>query len=164
MSRRGRRYWLLKSEPHVFSYGDLERSPKRTTPWDGVRNYQARNFLRDELRPGDGVLFYHSSAKPMGIAGLAVVSSEPYPDPTQFERGHTYADPKSDPDDPRWYVVDVEAVRPVEPLITLAEIKANKKLAKMALVQRGSRLSVQPVRPAEWREVLRMAGVPHEKV
>ena len=164
MSRRARKYWLLKSEPHVFSYQDLEDAPKRTTLWDGVRNYQARNYLRDELHVGDGVLYYHSSAKPMGVVGVCVVASEPYPDPTQFEAGHKYQDPDSDPADPRWYVVDVRAVRPVEPMVTLADIKANPRLSEMVLVQRGSRLSVQPVRAAEWREVLKMAGVPRNAV
>lgn len=152
------RYWLLKSEPDVFSFDDLWKSKGRRTPWDGVRNYQARNFMRDDMRPGDGVLFYHSNAEPMGVAGIAEVASEPYPDPTQFDPADKHFDPKSKPEDPRWVLVDVRAVRKLPRTVPLAELKGEAKLSEMALCQKGSRLSVQPVTAAEWRHVLRMAG------
>lgn len=153
-----KKYWLLKSEPDVFSFDDLWAAPGRTTLWDGVRNYQARNFLRDEMQVGDGVLYYHSNADPMGIAGIAEVASEAYPDPTQFDPADPHHDPRSDPADPRWYVVDVRAVARLPRFVTLADLKAATKLKDMAVVQRGQRLSVQPVRAAEWREVLRLGG------
>ena len=154
-----RRYWLLKSEPDVFSFDDLQEAPAKRTLWDGVRNYQARNFLRDEMRVGDGVLYYHSNADPPGVAGVARVAREGYPDPTQFDPSDAHFDPESDPDDPRWYVVDVEAVVPAGRFVTLADIRAQAELGDMALVQRGQRLSVQPVTPEEWRVVLRLMGV-----
>lgn len=154
-----RRYWLLKSEPDVFSFDDLLAAKGRRTGWDGVRNYRARNFLRDELKVGDGVLFYHSNAKPPGVAGVAEVVREGYPDPTQFDPADPHFDPKSDPDAPRWFQVDVRAVTPLERPVSLEDLKANPKLAGMAVVQRGQRLSVQPVTAAEWRDVLRMGGV-----
>ena len=157
MPRRAKQYWLMKSEPDVFSYDDLERAKDRTTLWDGIRNYQARNFMRDEMRVGDGVLYYHSNAQPPGVAGLAEIASEPYPDPTQFDPKSKYHDPKSDPDDPRWILVDVRAVRPLERLVTLAELKAEPDLADMGVVQKGSRLSIQPVTAAEWKLVQKLA-------
>ena len=153
------RYWLMKSEPDVFSYDDLEKAPKKTTLWDGVRNYRARNFMRDDMKKGDGVLHYHSNAKPMGVAGIAKVVREGYPDPTQFDPKSKYFDEKSDPDDPRWHLVDIQAVAKCKTFIPLADMKANPKLADMMVTQRGSRLSVQPVSASEWREVLRMGGV-----
>jgi len=156
MSRR--RYWLLKSEPGSFSFEDLWAAKGRRTPWDGVRNYQARNLLRDELRPGDGVLFYHSNADPTGVAGLAEVASEPRPDPTQFDPADDHFDPQARPEDPRWWLVDVRAVQRLPRTVPLAELKAEPGLAAMAVCQRGSRLSVQPVTPAEWRLVQRLAG------
>lgn len=153
-----KRYWLMKSEPDVFSFEDLEASPKRTTCWDGVRNFQARNFMRDGMQKGDGVLFYHSNASPPGVAGLAEIASRAaYPDPTQFEPGHAHQDPKSDPGDPRWLMVDVRAVAALPRLVTLTELKANPALADMVVCQRGSRLSIQPVTEAEFREVQAMA-------
>lgn len=152
-------YWLMKSEPDVFSFDDLLQAPKKTTLWDGVRNYQARNLMRDEMKKGDGVLFYHSNAKPMGVAGVARVARESYPDPTQFDPRHKYHDPKADPDEPTWYLVDIQAVKPFEELVTLASLKENPRLADMVVCQKGSRLSVQPVRAPEWREVLRMGGL-----
>ena len=157
MPRRAKQYWLMKSEPDVFSYDDLERAKDRTTLWDGIRNYQARNFMRDEMRVGDGVLYYHSNAHPPGVAGLAEIASEPYPDPTQFDPRSKYHDPKSDPDDPRWVLVDVRAVRPLERFVTLAELKAEPGLADMGVVQKGSRLSIQPVTAAEWKLVQKLA-------
>jgi predicted RNA-binding protein with PUA-like domain len=153
------RHWLLKSEPESFSFDDLWRAPQRTTPWDGVRNHQARNMLRDELAPGDGVLIYHSSCEPPGVAGLAVVASEARVDPTQFDPRDEHVDPKSDPDDPRWWLVDVRAIAPLPRYVTLAELRAERALAGMALLRMGQRLSVQPVRAAEWRRVLELAGL-----
>ena len=152
------RYWLIKSEPSEFSFEDLRRAPGRRTAWDGVRNYQARNFMRDGMRKGDGVLFYHSNAEPSGVAGLAEVVREAYPDPTQFEVGHRHHDPGSDPASPRWLMVDVRALRSLPRVVGLDELKANPSLAGMAVVQRGSRLSITPVTHEEWLEVLRMAG------
>lgn len=153
-----RRYWLLKSEPDVYSFDDLLAAPNQTTLWDSIRNYQARNFMRDDMQVGDGVLFYHSNAKPPGVAGFAEVVSEPYPDPTQFDPEHKYFDPKSPRDNPRWILVDVRAVEPVEELVSLSALKADPRLADMAVVQKGSRLSVQPVTPDEWRVVRGLAG------
>lgn len=157
---RGRRYWLVKSEPEEFSFEALLAAPGRTTAWDGVRNYQARNTLRDEMAVGDEVLYYHSNASPPGVVGIARVASKSYPDATQFERGHAHEDPGSDPAAPRWWLVDVQAVRALPRLVSLDELKANPALAGMVLLQRGSRLSVQPVSAEHWREVLRMAEGP----
>lgn len=154
-----RNYWLMKSEPDVFSFEDLVQAPNRTTLWDGVRNYQARNFMRDGMSVGDGVVFYHSNAKPPGIAGFAEVASEPYPDPTQFDTEHKYFDPKSDPEKPRWILVDIRAVEAARALVPLQDLKEEPALDDMALCQKGSRLSVQPVSEAEWRVVRAMAGV-----
>ncbi len=157
-SKTQRRYWLMKSEPNVYSFDDLLSEPDGRTPWDSIRNYQARNFMRDDMRIGDLVLFYHSNAKPPGVAGLAVVASEPYPDPTQFDPNHKYHDPKSTPDQPRWILVDVAPFDRLPRFVSLDELKSNPKLAEMQVCQRGSRLSIQPVKPEEWREVLKMAG------
>ncbi len=156
--KRARQYWLLKSEPNVYSIDDLFAEPGGTTPWDSIRNYQARNFLRDSMAVGDYVLFYHSNAKPPGVAGLAKVASKSYPDPTQFDPDHKYFDAGSDPENPRWMLVDVAPLDRLPRFLPLDELKANPKLQDMALVQKGSRLSVQPVSGAEWREVLAMAG------
>jgi len=153
-----RRYWLLKSEPNAFSFQDLLDSPGQTTLWDGVRNYQARNMLRDDLQPGDGVLFYHSNANPPAVAGVAEVVRAGYPDPTQFDPKDSHFDAKSDPDNPRWFVVDVRARGAFEESVPLETLRATSKLTEMALLQKGQRLSVQPVRAAEWREVLALGG------
>lgn len=152
------KYWLMKSEPDVFSFDDLWSARGKRTCWDGVRNYQARNFLRDALKKGDGVLFYHSGTKPPGVAGLAEVVKEGYPDPTQFDPADAHHDPGSDPADPRWFMVDIRATKKLPTFVTLDALKANRKLGKMAVVQRGQRLSVQPVTTAEWNEVKRMGG------
>ena len=154
MATRKRRYWLLKSEPSSFSFDDLMAAPDRTTCWDGVRNYQARNFMRDDMKPGDLVFYYHSNAEPTGIAGVAEVVREAYPDHTAFDPASDYHDPKSDPDAPTWLMVDIRAVEPVEPVITLAELKATTGLDGMELLRRGSRLSVQPVSAEHWKRVL----------
>lgn len=153
-------HWLLKSEADVFSFADLVKAPKKTTHWDGVRNYQARNTLRDLMKKGDKVFFYHSSAEPTGIAGICEVVKEGYPDHTALDPKHDHFDPKSTPDAPIWMMVDVKAVRALPRLITLAELKGVKGLEKMVLLQRGSRLSVQPVTAMEWAIVCGLAGVP----
>lgn len=147
------KYWLMKSEPDVFSIQDLKK--KKTSGWDGVRNYQARNFMRDEMRVGDLVLFYHSNAEPPGIAGVARVSRESHPDPTQFEKKSEYFDPKATKEKPIWFMVEVEFVEEF-PLIPLDAIKKEKALANMPLVQKGTRLSVMPVKENEWKRVMEM--------
>ena len=149
-----RKFWLMKSEPDVFSIEDLRRAPRQTTCWDGVRNYQARNLLRDEIRRGDGVLFYHSSADPPGVAGEAVVVREGYPDPTAFDPDDHHFDPKSDRHHPTWYMVDVRFVRTARQLITLDRLKSIRALSTMLVVRRGIRLSVQPVAPREWDVIM----------
>jgi predicted RNA-binding protein with PUA-like domain len=154
--QRPRRYWLFKSEPDSYSFAQLQSD--RRTFWSGVRNYQARNLLRDEIRVDDGVLFYHSNAEPMAIVGTARVVANGYPDPTAFEPKSPYHDPDSDPSDPTWFVVDIECVAPFREPLTRERCKAEPALAEMVLLQRGSRLSVQPVTGAEWQTILRLAG------
>ena len=151
-----RRYWLMKSEPDTFSIDDLQRV--RTEPWNGVRNYQARNFMRDGMKVGDGVLFYHSNTAVPGIAGLATIASEAYPDPTQFDAKSDYYDGKSSREDPRWLLVDVAFERKFERVIPLDEIKARADdLGEdFALTRRGNRLSVLPVSAAQWKLLLAM--------
>ncbi len=153
------RHWLLKTEPGVFSFDDLLRAPKKRTGWSGVRNHQARNFMRDAMAVGDGVLIYHSSAEPTGVAGLARISAAARPDPTQFDARSEGYDPKSRREDPTWLEVEVEAVRALPRFVELATLKAHPGLAKMLVVQRGQRLSVQPVQPAEWALVLELGGL-----
>ena len=150
-----KRCWLMKSEPSVFSIDDLAQAG--TTAWEGVRNFQARNLLRDEVRKGDDVLFYHSSAEPSGVAGVARVASAAYPDPSQFDPGSEWYDARSTRDAPRWFVVDVKFVRKLPRVIPLAELKAHPALAEMVVTKKGSRLSVQPVTAAEFAAVLAMA-------
>lgn len=157
------RYWLMKSEPESFSWDDLRASPRRTTVWDGVRNYQARNLLRDEIRKGDGVLFYHSNASPPAVVGIATVARAGYPDPSQFDRKSKYHDPKSDPENPRWVVVDIRADRALKTPVGLPELRETRGLEEMVLLRRGSRLSVQPVTAAEWRIILRLGGLTPRK-
>lgn len=147
-------YWLMKSEPASFSVDDLARAPRKTTAWDGVRNYQARNMLRDEMRKGDQVFFYHSSCDVPGVAGIAAVARAGYPDATAFDPKHHHYDPESDPDDPTWFVVDVRLVRKLKRVITLDELRATRGLAGMQLLKRGNRLSVMPVSAQEWQRVL----------
>ena len=142
------RYWLMKSEPEAYGIDDLARD--KVTAWWGVRNYQARNFMRDQMQVGDGVLFYHSSCPEPGIAGLAEVASTAYPDRTQFDRKSPYYDPKSTPEEPRWVNVDVRVVRKTR-LVGLDELRAHAELANMRVLQRGNRLSITPVDPAEWK-------------
>lgn len=154
LGRMATRYWLLKSEPESFSIDDLARAPKQTTFWNGVRNYQARNLLRDDLQVGDGVIFYHSNADPAAAVGLAEVVRAGYPDATQFDEKSDYHDPDATPDAPRWFMVDIKFkekfLRPL-PLDLLRGIPA---LADMVLLRRGSRLSVQPVTSAEWKAIV----------
>ena len=146
-------HWLMKSEPSECSIDDLERAPAQTVPWVGVRNYQARNFMRDEMRVGDGVLFYHSSCAEPGIAGLAQVASAAYPDATQFDPTSHYFDAMSKADAPRWSQVDVKLARKTR-LLSLAEMRAAPSLASMRVLERGNRLSITPVTAGEWRAVL----------
>ena len=143
------RYWLMKSEPDECSIDDALAAPRRITPWSGVRNYQARNFMRDQMRPGDGVLFYHSSCADPGIAGIAEVAGAPYPDATQFDRKSDYYDPKAKKDRPRWFNVDVKALRKTR-LVPLAELRRHAPLAGMVLLRPGNRLSITPVSAAQW--------------
>jgi predicted RNA-binding protein with PUA-like domain len=143
-------YWLMKSEPSEFSIDDLAKAPKRSTPWFGVRNYQARNFMRDEMCIGDLAFFYHSSCPEPGIAGIVRISSAPYPDASQFDRKSPYYDPAAKRDAPRWFNVDVTLVEKTR-LVPLAELRAQRELETMRLLQRGNRLSITPVDPGEWK-------------
>lgn len=149
------RYWLMKSEPNEFGIVDLENRPKQTEPWDGVRNYQARNFMRDDMRAGDQVFFYHSNCAEPGIVGIASIAREAYPDPTAFDKKDPHYDPKSDPDKPRWFLVNVKFERELTRTITLKELKEHaEKLDGLALVRRGNRLSVMPISAAHWKFIL----------
>lgn len=154
----GGRYWLVKSEPDVFSIDDLARAKNRTTYWDGVRNYQARNTLRDLMKLGDRVLFYHSNASPPAIVGVAKIVQEGYPDSTAFDPQSDHFDPKSKPGNPTWYMVDIQFEQKFVQPLTLPMLKADSRLTGMELVRRGSRLSVQPVRADEFEIVLRLAA------
>lgn len=156
-------YWLFKSEPEVYSIDDLKR--EESCYWEGIRNYQARNFLRDEVKPGDQIFIYHSNAKDkngkpaMGIAGIAEVCKAGYPDHTAFDPKSKYYDPRSKPENPTWYMVDVKFVRKLDRLLSLQELKSQPELEKMMLVQTGSRLSIQPVRSSEWDIVLNLERI-----
>ncbi|MBL7664602.1 MAG: EVE domain-containing protein [Bacteriovoracaceae bacterium] len=151
--------WLIKSEPDVFSFENLMKSPKSTTCWHGVRNYQARNYMRDEMKLGDLVLYYHSNCDVPGVVGIAKVVKESYPDATAFEKKSDYFDPKATKENPRWFMVDVQAVAPMKQHVSLEDIKKNSKLSQMKLVQKGSRLSVQPVTESEFQEICKMGKV-----
>ena len=150
-------YWLMKSEPDEFSIDDLAKAPSKTAPWTGVRNYQARNFMRDRMRVGDGVLFYHSSCPEPGIAGIAEVASAAYPDATQFDPKSDYYDGKSPRGDPRWVHVDVRFVKKTR-LLPLEEMRNARGLQDMVTLRRGNRLSITPVTPSEWKTVLKLLG------
>ena len=145
-------YWLMKSEPDEMSIDDVLAAPAHTVPWFGVRNYQARNFMRDGMKVGDGVLFYHSSCPQPGIAGIAEVASAAYPDDSQFDPKSHYYDRKSKPEEPRWQMVDVKAVRKTR-LLPLSELRTIPALEDMVLLQKGSRLSITPVTPAQWKTI-----------
>ena len=147
------RYWLMKSEPSDVSIDDLAKMPNQTVAWYGIRNYQARNFMRDQMNVGDKVLFYHSSCAEPGIAGLVQVSKRAYPDATQFERKNKYFDPKATPENPRWVNVDVKLVKKTR-LLPLTELRRHPELANMRLLQRGNRLSITPVDPGEYEFIL----------
>jgi predicted RNA-binding protein with PUA-like domain len=152
-------YWLFKTEPNVYSIDDLGRTLDQTTGWDGVRNYQARNFLRDEIQVGDRVLLYHSRVEPMAVVGSLEVVRRGYPDSTAFDEDDKHFDPKSDPEDPTWYQVDVRLLQKFPQPVTRGQMKACPDLADMMLLKRGSRLSIQPVTETEWQAVHRLAGV-----
>lgn len=151
-----KQYWLFKSEPDVFSYDDLLAAPDQTTCWEGVRNYQARNLLRDDMKVGDGVLYYHSNAKPMAIVGTAKIVKAGYPDYHQFDPKEKYFDPKSDPENPRWYMVDVQADKAFTAPLTRDELKAMPELEGLMLLAKGSRLSVQPVSKEHWQYITKL--------
>ncbi|MBI2770904.1 MAG: EVE domain-containing protein [Burkholderiales bacterium] len=145
-------YWLMKSEPGECSVDDALAAPKSTVPWVGVRNYQARNFMRDQMRVGDGVLFYHSSCAEPGVVGVARVASTAYPDPTQFDRKSPYYDPGAKPEEPRWQLVDVQVLRKI-PNLTLTELRARPELAEMLVLKKGNRLSITPVEAKHWKAI-----------
>lgn len=147
-------YWLMKSEPDVFGIHHLKARPGRTEPWDGVRNYQARNMLRDQMQQGDQAFFYHSGCAIPGIVGITKIVKQGYPDASAFDPNDHHYDPKSDPLKPTWYRVDVRYVRTFKRIITLAELKSHDELRDMVLVQRGNRLSIMPVTPAQWQFIL----------
>ena len=155
MAKRAAKFWLVKSEPDAYSIDDLERDG--TEPWDGIRNYSARNYMRDEMAVGDLVLFYHSNAKPPGVVGVAKVASESYADPTQFDKKSKYHDPKSTKEAPRWMLVDLQFVEKVPTMVSLEDCKADPMLEGMVLTQR-SRLSVQPVERKHFAHILKLAG------
>lgn len=148
-------YWLMKSEPSEVSVDDALAAPRATVPWTGVRNYQARNFMRDAMRVGDGVLFYHSSCAEPGVVGIAQVASAAYPDPTQFDPQSPYFDAASQPDAPRWLLVDVQVLRKTRNL-TLAELRADTALQDLLVLKKGSRLSITPVEPRHWQHLLQL--------
>jgi len=154
-----RNYWLFKSEPNVFSIQDLAKSKGKRTSWEGVRNYQVRNMLRDDIKVGDGVLFYHSRVAPMAIAGTAEVVKDGYADHFAFDAEHKYHDPKSDPENPRWYMVDVKLIQIFHNVVTREELKVDAVTSKMQVMSKGSRLSITPVTAAEWKAVHKLAGV-----
>jgi predicted RNA-binding protein with PUA-like domain len=158
-----RRFWLLKSEPETFSFDDLLAAPRKRTGWSGVRNHQAKLYLRDQMQVGDGILFYHSSAKPPGVAGVARVARAGYPDPTQFDRRSEHHDPKSRASEPTWYQVDVAAVAAMKRFVPLEALRVRAELRGMLLLQRGQRLSVMPVAPGEWKTILALGGLDPER-
>lgn len=149
-------YWLMKSEPDAFSIDDLANAPDKTEHWDGVRNYQARNMMQDEMKVGDQVFFYHSNCKETGIVGIAEVVKEGYPDFTAFDPESKYYDPKSDADKPRWYMVDIRFVQKLKRVITLAELKTYRSISDMRLLARGNRLSIMPVSKKHWDFILEL--------
>lgn len=154
-----RRFWLMKTEPDEFSIDDLKARDNQTTWWEGIRNYQARNFMRDEMKINDGVLFYHSRTNPLAIVGTMNVASKPYPDPSQFDPKSKYFDPKSSADNPRWILVDVQLTQKFSNPVTRDMVKTTPGLEEMMLIKKGSRLSIQPVQQKEWEIIHELAGV-----
>ncbi len=150
------RYWLMKSEPDVYSIDDLAAEPDQTAYWEGIRNYQARNFIRDDMAVNDLAFFYHSRCDVPGIVGTMRIVREAYPDHTAFDASETYFDPKSDPDNPRWFMVDIKFERKFSHIVSLADLKREPALSQMKVVQRGNRLSITPVSPDEWAFILSM--------
>lgn len=151
-------YWLMKSEPSAYSIDHLKTEKNQTTHWDGVRNYQARNFMRDEMAIGDQVFFYHSNCKEIGIVGIAEVCSEAYTDFTAFDPDDHHFDPKSDPDKPRWFMVDVKFVEQFKETITLDALRQNSALKELLILRKGNRLSITPVSKKDWNTILKMAN------
>ena len=149
-------YWLMKTEPTAYSIDDLKKAPKQSTHWDGVRNYQARNIMRDDMKKGDLAFFYHSSCDEPGIVGIVDIVKESYPDFTAFDAKDSHFDPKSDPDKPRWFMVDIKLKHPLDDKITLKQLKQQSDLTDMQLLKKGNRLSVMPVRKHEWDSILAM--------
>ena len=154
-----KQYWLIKSDPETLSFDEVKARPNSTIDWNGVRNYQARNFMRDELKKGDQVLFYHSQCKNMGVVGLAEVVRESYPDHTAWDKKHRYYDPKTDKDKPTWYMVDLKWKKAFKRTVTLAELKSTSALKNMRVVQPGKRLSVQPVTKKDFDQICKMGGL-----
>ena len=153
-----RKYWLFKSEPSTYSFTDLLNEEDQTAEWDGVRNYQARNYMRDEMKVGDGILFYHSNSKPMAVVGTAHIVKEAYPDHTSWDPRAKYYDPKSNPDSPTWMMVDIKGDKAFAREVTLPEIKVNPSLQNMLLIRRGMRLSVQPITREEGDEIVSLGN------
>lgn len=150
-------YWLMKSEPDVYGIEHLQRMPQQTDHWDGIRNYQVRNMLRDDFKPGDMAFFYHSNVKPVGIVGTMEIVGHAYPDFTAFDPEEKYYDPKSDPDKPRWFMVDVQFKQQFSKIITLDELRANPALEDMLILRKGNRLSITPVTARQWQAIMTMA-------
>lgn len=153
------RYWLLKSEPDVFSFDDLKTRPKKTEPWNGVRNYQARNFMRDEMQVGDLGLFYHSSCAEPGVAGIVKITRAAYPDPTQFDPLSEYHDPGSKKEDPRWLMVDVTFESDLPSFVHLTQLREDASLSDLLILRRGNRLSITPVEPVHFKRICRLGGM-----
>ncbi len=153
------RYWLLKSEPNVFSFSDLKKRPRKTEPWNGVRNYQARNFMRDDMQAGDLGLFYHSSCDEPGVAGVVRLTKEAYPDPTQFDPSSEYFDPGSKPESPRWLMVDVTWHADLPQPVTLEMLRSDAALADLLILRRGNRLSITPVSEKEFKRICKLGGL-----
>jgi predicted RNA-binding protein with PUA-like domain len=153
-------YWLMKSEPETFGIDDLTSRPEQTEPWDGVRNYQARNMMRDQMKIGDQALFYHSNCAVPGVVAIVEIVREGYPDHTAFDPESNYHDPKSDPDKPRWFMVDVRYIRHLERPVSLAEMRTMEELDGLPLLRRGNRLSVMPVEERHWQAILERASEP----
>ncbi len=152
------KYWLFKTEPESFSIEDLKKSKNQTAFWNGVRNYRARNILRDEIKKGDGVLFYHSSTEPLAVLGYCEVAKEGYPDHTQFDKNNIHYDDRAKKESPTWFMVDIKLIKEFKNPVTLGQIKANAKLKNITLIQRGNRLSVMPITKSEFEEVLKMGS------